>query len=116
MQTRGQTLDVVARLWADLLNGEKRSTIRWSEPEIKPGRLRFLCDGQPHVSLDVEVWRVTKLPLSEAARFLGREADWPDQIMLEGMKEHYPNIQLIDIVQIVEFRPLSRPDAASDRR
>ncbi len=45
------------------------------------------------------------MPLSEAARFLGREAEWPKQIMLEGMREHYPDIRWEDEVQIIEHLP-----------
>ena len=49
--------------------------------------------------------RCTDIPLSQAATFLGREADWPKEIMLEGMREHYPDIEWDDLVQIVEHLP-----------
>jgi len=45
--------------------------------------------------------------LGEAAQFVGRAQEWPDAIMLEGMREHYPEIQLSSIVQVVEFAPPS---------
>jgi hypothetical protein len=44
------------------------------------------------------------MPLSEAAAFVGRADEWPDAIMLEGMREHYPEIVLSDVVQVVEFK------------
>ncbi len=42
--------------------------------------------------------------MSEAASFVGRADEWPDEIMLEGMREHYPQIQLSSIVQVVEYK------------
>lgn len=39
--------------------------------------------------------------LSEAAVFLGKPGEWPDGVMLDGLREHYPDIQLPDIVQVV---------------
>jgi hypothetical protein len=97
-----QRLGIVPRLQAALLSGDKRSTIRFEEPDIMPGRLAYRCerDGSP-VAI-VEVTRVTKMRLSEAAAFLGRSADWPPAVMLAGMREHYPRITLDDAVQVVE--------------
>lgn len=99
-----QTLPVVARLFPAILDGEKTHTIRWREGEIRPGPLCFACDGDPGLTALVEVTRVTDLPLAKAAGFLGRSAEWPDAVMLEGMREHYPGIGLDSIVQVVEFR------------
>jgi hypothetical protein len=44
------------------------------------------------------------MPLCDAASFVGREEDWPDSVMLAGMREHYPEIELTSIVQVIEFR------------
>lgn len=44
------------------------------------------------------------MPLSEVASFVGKTDEWPDQIMLEGMREHYPEIKLSSIVQVIEYR------------
>lgn len=99
-----QTLPVVARLFPAIPDGEKNHTIRWREGAIRPGPLRFVCEGDPGRTALVEVTRVTHMPLAQAAGFLGRSADWPDAVMLEGMREHYPGIGLDSIVQVVEFR------------
>jgi hypothetical protein len=53
----------------------------------------------------VEVFRCTDLPLSDAAAFVGRASEWPDDVMLAGMREHYPDIELSSAVQIIEFHP-----------
>jgi len=64
--------------------------------------MTYVCDGDPSRVVVVLVTRCTDVPLSEAAAFLGNETEWPDAIMLEGMREHYPEIKLTDTVQIVE--------------
>lgn len=97
-----QTLHVVARLFPLVLSGVKTSTIRWRETRIAPGYMTYVCDGGPAKTAVVWVTRCTDLPLSDVAAFLGREADWPDPVMLAGMREHYPEIELADIVQVVE--------------
>ncbi|NGO52462.1 ASCH domain-containing protein [Allomesorhizobium camelthorni] len=97
-----QTLGVVARLFPLIEAGEKTSTIRWRETMIVPGYLRYLCDGDPAKTAIVWVTRCTDIPLSEAAAFVGREVEWPKEMMLAGMREHYPEIQWDDVVQIVE--------------
>ncbi len=100
-----QTLSVVPRLFPLILSGEKTSTIRFRETRIESGPMRYLCDGDRTRSVIVQVTRCTDLPLSRVAAFLGREADWPKEIMLEGMREHYPDIEWDDVVQIVEHLP-----------
>ena len=97
-----QALKVVARLYPAILDGSKTSTIRFNELTIKPGALTYICEG--HLDNKVVVW-VTKcsaMPLVEAAGYLGKTNEWPDQVMLNGMQEHYPEIKLTDIIQIVE--------------
>jgi hypothetical protein len=101
-----QTFGVADRLFPLILTGEKTSTIRWRERHIVPGPLTFICDGDAAQTVDVEVHRCTDMPLSEAAAFVGKADEWPDDIMLKGMREHYPEIELSSIVQIVEFKPL----------
>ena len=97
-----QQLDVVARLFPSILSGEKTSTIRWREARIAPGFMTFVCEGVPDRRALVWVIRCTEMPLAEVAAFLGKEADWPDAVMLQGMRDHYPAIALTDIVQVVE--------------
>lgn len=100
-----QTLGVVSRLFPLIKSGEKTSTIRWRERHFTPGALTFICDDEPDQSVVVEVFRCTDLPLSDAAAFVGRAAEWPDDVMLAGMREHYPDIELSSDVQIIEFHP-----------
>ena len=97
-----QKLDVVGRLFPQILSGEKRSTIRWREDRILPGYMTYICEGDAGKTVVVWVTRCSDMPLSEAAAFLGKESEWPDAIMVDGMREHYPEIELTDIVQIVE--------------
>lgn len=64
--------------------------------------MRYVCDGDPSRTAVVLVTKVTTMQLREAAGYLGREKEWPDAVMLEGMREHYPTIRLDDDVEIVE--------------
>ena len=102
-----QQLGVVARLFPDIMSGAKTSTIRWNEGPIAPGLMRYVCDEAPHTSMVVLVTSCTTMPLSKAATFLGRETDWPPPVMLEGMREHYPDIELSDVVVVIEHLPPS---------
>jgi hypothetical protein len=97
-----QKLDVVAKLFPLVLSGEKTSTIRFREPPISVGAMIYWCDGDSENSVTVWVQRCTNMPLLEAAGFVGKAEDWPDEIMLKGMRVHYPLIELTDIVQVVE--------------
>lgn len=97
-----QSLGVVPRLFPLIETGEKTSTIRWRETRIEAGYLRYVCDGSPSRTTVVWVTRCTDLPLSEAAAFVGKEQEWPKEVMLEGMREHYPEIEWNDPVQIIE--------------
>ena len=97
-----QRLGVVARLFPLVASGEKTSTIRWREAGIQPGYLRYVCDDDPESTLIVWVTRCTSMPLSDAAGFVGRAEDWPKDVMLAGMREHYPAIQWTDTVQVIE--------------
>ncbi|WP_218191617.1 ASCH domain-containing protein [Pseudomonas sp. ATCC PTA-122608] len=97
-----QTLRIVPRLFPELLKGSKRSTIRMGELHIEPGYLRYECEDDPSKTTVVWVTRCTYMPLNEAAAFCGMQDEWPPRVMLEGMREHYPLIQLSDTVQVVE--------------
>ncbi len=66
------------------------------------GRMRYVCDGDETKTIDVMVTKCTDMPLSAAASYLGKSDEWPDEVMLEGMREHYPEITLTDTVQVVE--------------
>jgi hypothetical protein len=97
-----QRLDVVTRLFPLVVSGEKISTIRFREQQIRIGPMVYWCDGCSEKSATVWVHRCTNIVLSEAADFLGKTKEWPDNVMLEGMRAHYPSIQLSDIVQVIE--------------
>lgn len=97
-----QTLSVASRLFPLVVSGDKTSTIRWREIEISPGYLRYVDAGDPRNRVVVWVTRCTSMPLSEAAAFVGRQAEWPKPVMLEGMREHYPAIGWQDTVQVIE--------------
>jgi hypothetical protein len=97
-----QSLRVVGRLFPDILSGKKRSTIRWREQRITPGYMRYIHHDDPSRTVVIWVTRCTDMPLSQAASYLGRETEWPKEVMLEGMREHYPAIAWDDEVQIVE--------------
>ncbi|MGR2707631.1 hypothetical protein B7453_18445 [Pseudomonas sp. IB20] len=97
-----QTLRIVPRLFPALLEGSKGSTIRFGESHIEPGYLRYECEHNPGKATVVWVTRCTYMPLNKAAAFCGMEEEWPPMLMLKGMREHYPLIQLSDMVQVVE--------------
>ncbi len=103
-----QHLGVVKRLFPLIVSGVKTSTIRWREQRVRPGPLQFQCDEDPSQMVVVTVTRCTDMPLTDAAGFVGRADEWPDEVMLAGMREHYPEIRLSDIVQVVEFELLSQ--------
>ena len=97
-----QHLTVVARLFPAIVNGDKTSTIRWREARIEPGLLTYVCEGKPERTVAVLVARCTDMPLSEAAAFVGKADEWPDAVMLTGMRAHYPTIKMTDSVQVIE--------------
>ncbi|RVU39780.1 hypothetical protein EOI86_06470 [Hwanghaeella grinnelliae] len=100
-----QSLGVVARLFPLILSGVKTSTIRWREGRIRPGPMRYVHDDDPGQWVIVQVTRCTDMPLADAAAYLGKTAEWPDDVMLAGMREHYPEIALTDTVQVIEHDP-----------
>ncbi|MES9901744.1 MAG: ASCH domain-containing protein [Sedimenticola sp.] len=97
-----QKLDVVERLFPLIVAGEKTSTIRFREHQLHVGPMVYWCEGNSEKTVTVWVNRCTVMPLSKAAEFLGKAEEWPDEVMLEGMREHYSEIQLSDIVQVIE--------------
>ncbi|MGB3858907.1 MAG: hypothetical protein WA912_06585 [Ornithinimicrobium sp.] len=64
--------------------------------------MTYVSDEPPHRSVQVMVTACSSMPLSEAAAFLGRKTDWPDEVMLTGMREHYADIALTDTVDVIE--------------
>ena len=102
-----QSLAVVERIFPLIVSGDKTSTIRWRERHITLGPLMFFCKEDPSLTALVTVTRCTEIPLSDAAAFVGRSDEWPDKIMLAGMQEHYPDIALSSLVQVIEYIPPS---------
>jgi hypothetical protein len=45
---------------------------------------------------------------------VGKQDIWPDAVMLSGMREHYPEIELDDIVQVVEHLTPQQTEAAGE--
>ncbi len=58
----------------------------------------------------VVVWatHVEKMLLSDVALRLGKSEEWPDVELLEGMREHYPRIEMGSEVVVIHHLP---PDA-----
>lgn len=96
-----QSLDSVPRLMADLRAGRKRYTIRWQEAPVRPGPLRYVNSSDAVDTVTVCVTRVITLPLSAVAAFLNKADEWPDQVLLAGMREHYPDIELGSQVEVI---------------
>ncbi|WP_337010988.1 hypothetical protein [Pantoea sp. AS142] len=96
-----QQLTLVPRLMPAVRGGEKTSTLRWQEAEIVTGPLRLVNLQDEADTVIVWVTCVETLCLSEVATRLGKEAEWPDAVLLEGMREHYPDIRLSSEVQLI---------------
>ena len=98
-----QELPIAPGLLAPVLDGQKTHTTRWREARIDPGPLIFRDAADPRRTGAVQVPCRTDMALREAAAFAGRAADWPDEVMLAGMRVHYQDIALDDEVQVIEF-------------
>ncbi|MGN8162988.1 ASCH domain-containing protein [Pantoea vagans] len=96
-----QQLTLVPRLMPAVRCGEKTSTIRWLEGDITIGPLRLVNQQDENDAVIVSVTQVDTLRLSEVAAMLGKQEEWPDEVLLEGMREHYPEIRLSSEVQLI---------------
>lgn len=96
-----QQLTLVPRLMPAVRGGEKTSTIRWREGKIVTGLLQLINQQDAADRVLVWVTRVETLRLDEVAAMLDKEAEWPDRVLLEGMREHYPTIHLRSRVQLI---------------
>lgn len=101
-----QQLSIVPRLLPAVRRGEKTHTLRWQEGDIHPGPLRYCNQQNPADTLVVWVTSVETLPLRAAAERLGKQVEWPDAVLLAGMREHYPAIELTSQVQLVHHLTL----------
>lgn len=96
-----QQLTLVPRLVPDVRSGAKTSTIRWQEGEIVTGLLKLVNEQDATDEIIVWVTKIETLRLNEVAERLGKEAEWPDVVLLEGMREHYPDMRLSSEVQLI---------------
>jgi uncharacterized protein YqfB (UPF0267 family) len=96
-----QQLTLVPRLMPAVRCGEKTSTVRWQEGDIIFGPLRLVNQQDETDAVIVWVTQVDTLRLSEVAAKLGKQEEWPDAVLLEGMREHYPEIRLSSEVQLI---------------
>lgn len=100
-----QSLKIVPRLLPDIRAGKKRHTIRWQEREIVAGPMLYVNAQNVFETVMVFVTHIEKMPLSEVAARLGKRAEWPDAELLEGMREHYPAIEMDSEVAVIHHLP-----------
>ncbi|MGU3430979.1 ASCH domain-containing protein [Enterobacter hormaechei] len=103
-----QALEIVPRLLPEVRAGKKLHTIRWGEREIVPGPMAYVNALDASDTVVVWVTHVEKMLLSDVALRLGKSEEWPDVELLEGMREHYPRIEMGS--EVVVIHHLS-PDA-----
>ncbi|MCT4706584.1 hypothetical protein MUA04_24825 [Enterobacteriaceae bacterium H11S18] len=96
-----QSLEIVPRLLPEVRSGSKRHTIRWRERSIVPGLMRYVNAEDASDTLSVWVTKVETMPLDAVANYLGKTTEWPDAVLLQGMREHYPEIQLQSEVEVI---------------
>lgn len=100
-----QNLEIVPRLLPDVRAGRKLHTIRWREREIAPGPMLYVNAQDAFDTVMVCVTHVEKMPLSDVAARLGKSEEWPDAELLEGMREHYPSIEMDSEVAVIHHLP-----------
>ena len=100
-----QNLEIVPSLLPDVRAGRKLHTIRWREREIVPGPMLYVNVRDASDTVMVWVTRVERMPLSDVAASLGKSKEWPDAELLEGMREHYPRIEMDYEVVVIHHLP-----------
>lgn len=100
-----QSLEIVPRLLPEVRSGRKRHTIRWRERKILPGPMRYVNTENASDTLVVRVTEVKTMPLFSVALYLGKSEEWPDKVLLDGMREHYPDIRLDSEVDVIHHLP-----------
>ncbi|EMH4161171.1 hypothetical protein RJ498_000370 [Pluralibacter gergoviae] len=111
-----QRLLIVPRLMPEVRAGKKRHTIRWQEAAIHPGPLLYINTACPDDVVRVTVTHVITLPLSRVAAHLDKTDAWPDSVLLEGMREHYPAIELNSLVEVIHHSaPLCAPSGSNNQ-
>jgi hypothetical protein len=97
-----QRLALADRHFPALLRGDKIQTVRWREGRVGVGPLVFYSETESGREVEVWVTRCTRMPLGDVAAFLSKTKEWPDDVMLAGMRAHYPGISLRDVVDVIE--------------
>ena len=69
------------------------------------GPMLYLHAQNAFDTVMVCVTHVEKMPLSDVAAKLGKNAEWPDAELLEVMREHYPCIEMDSEVAIIHHLP-----------
>ncbi len=98
-----QRMALPESMFSSLIFDATMSTIRWNESFIKPGELVLYSEEKPHIETRVQVTRVTQMPLTQVARFLGKVEEWDEAWLLMDMQRYYPQICSGDNVQVIEF-------------
>jgi len=96
-----QSLKIVPRLLSEVRTGIKTHTIRWREQEIVSGAMIYVNASDTSDTARVMVTKVKKMPLSAVAGYLDKRDAWPDKVLLAGMREHYPDIELDSEVDVI---------------
>ncbi len=96
-----QSLTIVSRLLPEVRSGQKRHTIRWRERAIVPGPMLYISTENASDQVMVQVTEVRPMPLSAVASWLNKSDEWPDAVLLAGMREHYPDIELDSEVEVI---------------
>lgn len=89
------------RLIPDVRSGKKQHTIRWGEEKIIPGPMQYVNADEDSDTLVVQVTQVKTMKLCSVARYLGWLEEWPDEVLLSGMREHYPDIRIDSEVAVI---------------
>lgn len=100
-----QSLMIVPRLLPEVRAGHKLHTIRWREPEIVPGIMLYVNTQDASDTVQVVVTCVETMKLSDVADRMGKSQEWPDQVLLQGMREHYPAIVMDSEVEVIYHLP-----------
>lgn len=70
-----------------------------------PGPMLYVSVQDLFDTVMMCVTQVEKMTLYDVAARPGKSAEWPDAELLEGMREHYPSIEMDSEVTVIH--PLS---------
>ncbi|MBY4890687.1 ASCH domain-containing protein [Pantoea sp. DY-15] len=90
-------------------SGLKSHTIRWHDKEIIPGPMLQVNASDSSWTVLVIVTEVKEMSLSSVATYLGKQSEWTEDVLLLGMREHYPENELNFMVGTIHH--INRTDA-----